>query len=71
MPNTLRSNKPKCQNWSREEYIAGPCKGSSCSKNPKLQEEFRQIIFKSQMREGRSQGMWSVYAQSSDWLMVR
>ena len=65
---------PKCYVgvWSRERFIAGPCKETSgwCPSKPKLPEGLQQNSFKDQVREGWSQGTWSARAQFSDWLNV-
>ena len=45
--------------------------GQLVLKKPELPHGFQQSIFKGRVREARSQGRRSAYAQFSDWLMVR
>ena len=62
--------------WSREGFIAGPCKelGGSGSKVPELPEGFQQSRFKGQVREGHGwwlQSSWCrnpLFLQLSMWV---
>jgi len=57
----VRPNKPKISVWSREKFIAGPCKEKCglCPQTPKFPEGF---LSAKHFQKPGERGMWFVVA---------